>query len=222
MTAAVLLACLFPSAGTFNYWRGWIFFTVFIISSQALEISLLLYDPKLLERRMNLGLRGKGNFAKDHYGSRDGRILCDVGIAGPRPSLRLFSCPGAPLDRRRYTPPALVPVVHCRLQGKHLCGFHHSGGGGAKGCFDWSVRLSQTSALSRGSRYAHGIPLARGSWWRLCVLVFIVPVLIRWLADEEKLLKKDLPGTLPTAANYLVIDLRSGLRTRRHLAFRLG
>jgi len=68
-----------------------------------------------------------------------------------------------------------------------------------------------------------GIPLVLGSRWGLCVLVFIVPVLLWWLADEEKLfLKKDLPGTLPTAANYLVIDLRSGLRTRRNLAFRLG
>ena len=67
-----------------------------------------------------------------------------------------------------------------------------------------------------------GIPLALGSWSGSACLFFIIPVLIWWLADEEKLLKKDLPGMLPTAANYLVIDLRSGLRTRRHLAFRLG
>ena len=39
-----------------------------------------------------------------------------------------------------------------------------------------------------------GVPLALGSWWGLAVLVLILPVLIWRILDEEKLLKKDLPG----------------------------
>ncbi len=39
-----------------------------------------------------------------------------------------------------------------------------------------------------------GIPLALGSWWGLCALLFIVPVLIWRLLDEERLLRKELPG----------------------------
>ena len=38
-----------------------------------------------------------------------------------------------------------------------------------------------------------GMPLALGSWWGLCVLLFIVPVLVWRLLDEERLLKKELP-----------------------------
>jgi protein-S-isoprenylcysteine O-methyltransferase Ste14 len=39
-----------------------------------------------------------------------------------------------------------------------------------------------------------GMPLALGSWWGLCALLFIVPVLIWRLLDEERLLRKELPG----------------------------
>jgi protein-S-isoprenylcysteine O-methyltransferase Ste14 len=38
-----------------------------------------------------------------------------------------------------------------------------------------------------------GMPLALGSWWGLCVLLSIVPVLVWRLLDEERLLKKELP-----------------------------
>jgi protein-S-isoprenylcysteine O-methyltransferase Ste14 len=39
-----------------------------------------------------------------------------------------------------------------------------------------------------------GIPIALGSWWGLVVLALITPVLVWRILDEEKFLKKDLPG----------------------------
>lgn len=39
-----------------------------------------------------------------------------------------------------------------------------------------------------------GVPLALGSLWGLAVLGLVIPVLIWRILDEEKLLKKDLPG----------------------------
>jgi protein-S-isoprenylcysteine O-methyltransferase Ste14 len=39
-----------------------------------------------------------------------------------------------------------------------------------------------------------GVPLALGSLWGLVVLAIVVPGLIWRILDEEKLLKKDLPG----------------------------
>jgi len=47
-----------------------------------------------------------------------------------------------------------------------------------------------------------GIPLALGSWSGSACLFFIIPVLIWWLADEEKLLKKDLPGYTELPRRY--------------------
>jgi protein-S-isoprenylcysteine O-methyltransferase Ste14 len=39
-----------------------------------------------------------------------------------------------------------------------------------------------------------GIPLALGSWWSLGLIVLCLPVLLWRLLDEEKILRKDLPG----------------------------
>ncbi len=39
-----------------------------------------------------------------------------------------------------------------------------------------------------------GIPLALGSWWALAFIVLVIPGLVWRILDEEKLLKKDLPG----------------------------
>lgn len=39
-----------------------------------------------------------------------------------------------------------------------------------------------------------GIPLALGSWWCLAFIVLVIPALAWRILDEERLLKKDLPG----------------------------
>jgi protein-S-isoprenylcysteine O-methyltransferase Ste14 len=39
-----------------------------------------------------------------------------------------------------------------------------------------------------------GMPLALGSWWGLAALLFFTPVLIWRLLDEERFLRKNLPG----------------------------
>jgi protein-S-isoprenylcysteine O-methyltransferase Ste14 len=39
-----------------------------------------------------------------------------------------------------------------------------------------------------------GIPLALDAWWGLAIIALAVPALILRILDEEKFLKKDLPG----------------------------
>jgi protein-S-isoprenylcysteine O-methyltransferase Ste14 len=39
-----------------------------------------------------------------------------------------------------------------------------------------------------------GVPLALGSWGGLSILALMLPILVWRILDEEKLLKKDLPG----------------------------
>ena len=55
VTLAILLACLFIPAGTFDYWQAWVFVAVFEGSAQALGIYFLIHDRKLVERRMKIG-----------------------------------------------------------------------------------------------------------------------------------------------------------------------
>jgi protein-S-isoprenylcysteine O-methyltransferase Ste14 len=39
-----------------------------------------------------------------------------------------------------------------------------------------------------------GMPLALGSWWSLGLIVAVMPVLVRRLLDDERILTRDLPG----------------------------
>src|SRR4030095_10019920 len=38
-----------------NYWQGWVFFVLFFVASSTIGIYLAIYNPVLLERRMNVG-----------------------------------------------------------------------------------------------------------------------------------------------------------------------
>ncbi len=51
----VMGALLFLPAGTLDYWEAWIFVAVFFVCSAAISIWLMIKDPELLERRMNVG-----------------------------------------------------------------------------------------------------------------------------------------------------------------------
>src|SRR5215813_6394592 len=51
----VMGALLFLPAGTLDYWEAWVFVAVFFACSAAIGIWLMIKDPKLLERRMNVG-----------------------------------------------------------------------------------------------------------------------------------------------------------------------
>jgi protein-S-isoprenylcysteine O-methyltransferase Ste14 len=39
-----------------------------------------------------------------------------------------------------------------------------------------------------------GMPLALGSWWTIALIVPFIPVLLWRLLDEERILRRDLPG----------------------------
>jgi protein-S-isoprenylcysteine O-methyltransferase Ste14 len=55
----LLAALLFLPAGTLDYWKAWLFMAVFVCASGASTIYLAILDPKLLERRMNVGPRAE-------------------------------------------------------------------------------------------------------------------------------------------------------------------
>src|SRR5436853_5661189 len=54
-----LAALLFVPAGTLDYWQAWLFMAVFVCTSGAITVYLAIHDPKLLERRMNVGPRAE-------------------------------------------------------------------------------------------------------------------------------------------------------------------
>ncbi|HET9129698.1 MAG TPA: isoprenylcysteine carboxylmethyltransferase family protein, partial [Terriglobia bacterium] len=46
---------IFGSAGTFHYWQGWLFLSVFATVTTAFTVYLALHDRPLLERRLKAG-----------------------------------------------------------------------------------------------------------------------------------------------------------------------
>ena len=46
-----------------------------------------------------------------------------------------------------------------------------------------------------------GVPLALGSWWGLVIFALLIPMMIWMIHDEEKFLKKELPGYVEYTQN---------------------
>jgi protein-S-isoprenylcysteine O-methyltransferase Ste14 len=193
--ALVMAALLFVPAGTLDYWQAWLFMAVFAGASSAIGMYLALTDPKLLERRMKAGPAAEKETTQ--------KIIMSFAMAG---FIALLLLPA--FDHRFGW--SKVPA-YLALAGDVLVGLgffltflvlrENSYGASTVQVIEGQKVISTGPyAIVRHPTYAGalvmllGIPLALGSWWGLCALLFIVPVLIWRLLDEERLLRKELPG----------------------------
>jgi protein-S-isoprenylcysteine O-methyltransferase Ste14 len=193
--AFLLGLLLFLPAGTFNYWQAWVFIVVFMTSVSIIGVYLSLKDPALLERRQNIGLAAEQ--------SRVQKIIISIGILADL-GLLVFCA----LDYRYgWSPvPPYVSLIGDVLVALglfiDLLVFKENSYGASNITVEEGQRVISTGpyALVRHPMYAGvlvmvtGIPLALCSWWGLAFLALAVPGLAWRIMDEEKLLKKDLPG----------------------------
>ena len=187
-----VLLCLL--AGTFNYWQGWVLTVLFAFLTTAQGVYLGMKDPELLERRKNIAAEGE---------SRAQRIFIFVGLLSTF-SLFVFSA----LDHRFGW--SQVPVVVNVLGDVllvisfyvyYLVFKENSYAASSIKIFEGQEVISTgLYGIVRHPKYVGdlflviGIPLALGSWWTLAFLVLTIAALAWRILDEEKLLKKDLPG----------------------------
>jgi protein-S-isoprenylcysteine O-methyltransferase Ste14 len=193
--AIALGVLLFLPAGTLNYWQAWVFIVVFMTSANAIGVYLSLKDPELLERRKKIGPAAEQNMAQ--------KIIISVAILGDL-GLLVFCA----FDHRFGWSP--VPA-YISLAGDALValGFlidlivfrENSFGGSTVETFEGQKVISTGPyALVRHPMYTGvfvmiiGVPLALDSFWGLAILALATPVLALRILDEERLLKKDLPG----------------------------
>lgn len=190
-----LAALLFIPAGTFDYWQAWAFMCVFVGASAAITVYLAIKDPKLLERRMSAGPMAEKEPTQ--------KIIMFFVMTGFI-ALLVFSA----FDHRfGWSPvPSYISVagdIFIAL-GFLLIFFvvkvNTYGASTIQIADGQKVISTGPYALVRHPMYAGalplliGVPLALGSRWGLCVLILFMPVLIWRLLDEEKFLKKNLPG----------------------------
>jgi protein-S-isoprenylcysteine O-methyltransferase Ste14 len=186
---------IFVSAGTFEYWQGWLFLGTFAASASGFTVYLALYDRPLLERRMKAG--------PQHEQERSQKIIVSLILLT---FIALIVLSG--LDYRFRWSPVAAPIsilANAVMLLSFLFMF-------------WVIRVNSFAAsnvrvepnqrvIDRGPyayvghpMYAGAIwliaviPLALGSWWSLGLILASAPVLVWRLLDEERILRRDLPG----------------------------
>lgn len=193
--AIALGVLLFLPAWTLNYWQAWVFIVVFMGSVNAIGVYLSIKDPELLERRKNVGPAAEQRMVQ--------KVIMSFAIIAVI-ALFVFSA----FDHRFGWSP-VPPFVS--LAGDALVAMgllinifvfkDNSYGASTIETFaDQKVISTGLYALVRHPMYAGllvmliGVPLALGSWWGLAALALTMPGLIWRILDEEKFLKKELPG----------------------------
>jgi protein-S-isoprenylcysteine O-methyltransferase Ste14 len=191
----LFVALIFGTAGTWNYWQGWVFLAVFAVSTTGFTIYLATYDKPLLERRLKAG--------PWHERERSQKIVVSLILVA------FFAFIVLPVLDHRYglSPvPAWVSIV-----GNAIIVFSFLAIFWVIKTNSWAasnIRVEADQQVIDTGPYAYlrhpmyagaawlfvGIPLALGSWWSVALLIPFSAVLLWRLLDEERILARDLPG----------------------------
>lgn len=193
--AVVMGLLVFVTAGTARYWQAWVYLGIFFWASSLISFYLLKKEPELLERRM----RG-GPTAEKETKQQVIMLFASIGF------IALLVVPG--LDYRfgwSAVPLSLVIIGDMLV----AIGFYFIflvyrenpfGSATIEIAKDQKVISTGPYALVRHPMYASaslyliGTPFALGSYWGLLPLAAMMPFLIWRLFDEERFLRKNLPG----------------------------
>ncbi len=186
---------LFIPAWTLDYWQAWIFIMIVMIPLSVGSLYFSIKDPALLERRKKAGPIAEQSIAQ--------KIFVTIALLSID-ALLVFVA----LDHR-FGWSQMSPYVSLAGDGLIALTFliwffvftENSYAASIVQTFEGQKVISTgLYALVRHPMYMGflvmliGIPLALGSWWGLAFLVLEIPLWGWRILDEEKLLKKDLPG----------------------------
>ena len=189
------IALVFLTAGTWDYWQGWLFLAVFAASTTAFTTYLAIYDKPLLERRLKAG--------PWHEQERSQQVIVSLVFVA------FFAFVILPILDFRHglsRVPAWVSLVGNAIILLSFVAIFRvirvNSWAASNVRVEADQRVIDTGpyAFVRHPMYAAavwlfvGIPLALGSWWSVGLLVPFIPVLVWRLLNEEKILARDLPG----------------------------
>jgi protein-S-isoprenylcysteine O-methyltransferase Ste14 len=192
---AAMMALLFIPAGTLRYWQAWTFLAIYLAASLSITAYLMVYDPKLLARRMRGGPTAEKATAQ--------KVIMAIVSAG---FIGLLLVPA--LDRRfgwSHVPPAVALAGDVLVLIGWIAVFfvfrqNSFTSSTIEIAEDQRVISTGPYALVRHPMYAAalvmllGIPIALGSWWGLLAFAAMTPALIWRIFDEERFLGANLPG----------------------------
>jgi protein-S-isoprenylcysteine O-methyltransferase Ste14 len=191
----ILFALIFISAGTIDFWQGWLFCLAFLFSMIVIGVYLIKYNRPLLERRMRYGPWEESRPVE--------KVVITLTF------LMFFALVIVPaLDHRfawsRVPGPVVViaNILIVAAFGFFLVVLRANSFAASAIIVEAGQRVISTGpyAYVRHPMYAGAIllifavPIALGSWWGLLVAVIATPVLIVRIFDEERALGAELPG----------------------------
>lgn len=195
LLAVFMGGILFASAGTLEYWQGWVYLVLFVGLSGAVTRDLLHRDPALLERRLKGGPQAEQRTAQQI-------IMIFASLA----FLSVLVLPA--LDHRfHWSSVPLAGIILGNLL--FIVGFAFVGR-----VYRENTYTSATIEIQEGQRvidtgpyavvrhpmyagallYLLGTPLALGSYVGLLGVVLMAFVIVWRLSDEERMLGRELPG----------------------------
>ena len=191
----LLAALIFALAGTLRYWQGWLFLVAFIGSSVALGMYFVKHDPALIERRM------KGGPSAEQEPTQ--KIIIGLLMAG-----LLITMVVPALDYRWHwsdVPAWLALLGDAGTVASFVIFFlvmkqNSYAAATVRVEAEQPVISTGLYGIVRHPMYSGALlltvcmPLALGSYWSLLLLILVLPILAWRLIDEERVLKRDLPG----------------------------
>ena len=193
----ILPMVLFLSAGTFEYWQGWAFLTVSFIPPLGLTVYFYRRDPQLLERRL---LR-KENVNAQKVIMLLMKLLYLAALIVPGLDYRFnwSRAFGGPVPRW-LTLLALFVMVACNVLFFLVLKANRFAASIVQVEAEQTVSDVGLYRFVRHPMYLGGLvlwialPLALGSYLALPVALLGIPLLVLRLLNEEKFLRRELPG----------------------------
>jgi protein-S-isoprenylcysteine O-methyltransferase Ste14 len=192
--AGALGAVLSLLAGKFSHWQVWAFAGLFALGTASQGVYLAFLDPELLERRKQVAPAAE---------SLAERIFVIFGLVSTF-GLMIFCAFDLRFGWSRVPLWASLVGDLCLIASFLLYYLVFQVNSFASSSIQTyagqKVIATGPYAFVRHPKYVGdlfliiGIPLAIGSWWGLAVLLLSFVSLAWRILDEEKLLKKDLPG----------------------------
>jgi protein-S-isoprenylcysteine O-methyltransferase Ste14 len=187
-----LLLILFLPAGTFAYWEAWIYLAILLIPMSIVMLYFLRKTPEFLVRRMQLKEK-----------ESEQKIIVKLALL---PFLLAFILPG--IDKRLGW--SNVPILMIVAAQVLVClGYIF-----VVLVFKENEFASRVIEVVKGQKVIQSgpyrfvrhpmylgatlmyiaSPLALGSYWAMIPALFIIPIFIARIINEEKVLTKDLEG----------------------------
>ena len=192
MGIPALLLILFLPAGTFAYWEAWVYLAILLIPMSMVMFYLLGKAPELLARRMKL--REK---------EVEQKLIIKLSFI---PFLLAFILPG--IDKRlgwSNVPVAIVVAAEILvvigyvlfflvLKENQFASRVIEVERGQKVIQSGPYRLVRHPMYMGTVLMCVASPLALGSYWAIIPAIFIIPIFIARIINEEKVLTKELEG----------------------------